>query len=261
MIEQPHSEPLRMSAAANAVSSTATTARHDWRRKRRIGIVAFVVALLAIGALLFLDAKRRDTRRALLLVQIADAGGNASHVPPLADRLWKWWQTGRFRPWQSTTMLQSPKFTNEWIREHDYLRGLDITTLECHSLTGDDLARLIDSHPLEFLVMNRCALSGEVVDAISDKDRLRWLFFENANLSDDDMAQLPLEALEKFGTNLCPVADRGLQQLSRCQRLTQVNLDGNQLTEATARSSDGIGSGLGSLDQVGPPPVGEGSDP
>lgn len=209
-----------------------------WRR--RWFIVAGV--LLLIAGLFIADAYRRAARRQWLMSEVHAGQGTAVGNKPLWERLKAWYQTGTFPERPTMVLLLSDPFNDAWLREHDYLRGLQIAILECHHISGNDLAELIDSHPLELLDAKLCQLSHEAVAAIGRKSNLKTLSLFRTNLSDDDLAQLPLERLEQLHIMETDVTADGFAAVARCRGLESVAMDADQLTHETAQLLASLGT-------------------
>jgi hypothetical protein len=202
-----------------------------WRR--RWSIVAGV--LLLIVGLFIADAYWRAARRQWLMSEVHAGQGTAVGNKPLWERLKAWYQTGEFPERPTMVLLLGDKFNDAWIRKHDYLRGLQIAILESQHISGNDLAELIDSHPLELLDAKLCQLSDDAVAAIGRKTKLKTLSLFRTNLSDDDLAQLPLEQLELLHVMETDVTAEGFTALARCRCLDSVGMDADQLTHETAQ--------------------------
>lgn len=211
----------------NAVA-TAPSTRRRWLRVT-IGLAA---VLIVLGGALAWKAHRRDVRRAALATEIQRAGGYAELPKTLFESLQFWRKYGELPPRRTYAHLRRPAFSNQWIRERNYLRDFSIRLLECDSITGDDLARLIEVHPLESLYAPGLELTDEVLRAIRENPTLKVIAIGDAEYTDEQLGGLPLEQLEV----LMPigVTPEGLLQVRRCRALESISLSGAQLTEEVA---------------------------
>jgi hypothetical protein len=213
---------------------------HPVRRRRWIvcGLVLLPLALVA------LTQWRQEVRAQRLVSDIEAAHGAIIRETSVWDR----WVGKMVQESSGTLMyretdgaivrLDGQAFDNSWLRNHDYLRELPISTLTLNNVNirGMELAQLVGSHPLRELYAAETELSPEVFDRILQQRRLKLLHLRGASLKDEQFVRLPLEQLEQLYVELTDVTPNGLRDLSRCDRLGCLGLDGRQLDEATAAS-------------------------
>lgn len=191
-------------------------------------------AMLIVAGLIIADASRRHVRRLRFESEIRVAGGFAELPKSLLEAIQLWRKTGQFPNRRVFVKLYGSTFNNDWIRDHDYLRDFEIWFLQCDSITGDDLARLIDAHPLEVLNARDIVLTEEVLRAIRDNSTLTQVLLGESQYTDEQLAGLPLERLEHLSLAKTGVTPEGLLQVRRCRKLDSIALDGGQLTDETA---------------------------
>jgi hypothetical protein len=125
----------------------------------------------------------------------------------------------------------------DWIREHDYLRGLNITSFVAGEVEfdADVVTRLIEEHPLRCLSLVNQRNADLVATALCRERGLSGVSLGGSDLTDVGLQQLPLEQLEFLGISRTRVTSQGLLALPRSQRLTSIDLDGRQVdAEAVA---------------------------
>jgi hypothetical protein len=224
-----------------ADGSSVKSKRH-WRR----WAIAVAALLLVAGAFIAWDEHRRDLRRQSLAKEVIRAGGVVEQPKSLFESLRLARKIGEFPRRQTVATLTSSTINNQWIREHDYLKDFDFWFLQCDSITGDDLAKLIDAHPVEILNARDIVLTDEVLRAIRDKSSLKQALFGKSKYTDEQLAGLPLERLDTLSVTYCGVTAEGLLQTRRCRNLNSISLDASQVTSETAE----VLASLGTLEEV-----------
>jgi hypothetical protein len=220
--------------------TTTTRPKHRWRRL----IIALAGALFVAALLAVFEAHRSGVRRDSLATEIQRAGGYAEQPKTVLESVQFWRKAGELPPRRTYAHLLGPAFNNQWIRERNYLRDFSFRILECDSITGDDLARLIEAHPLESLYAPGLVLTDEVLRAIRENPTLTMIALGDSDYTDEQLAGLPLEQLEV----LMPkgVTPEGLLQVRRCRALESISLEGPQLTQEVADML----AALGTVDSV-----------
>lgn len=134
--------------------------------------------------------------------------------------------------------LEGAAFSNQWVRDRQYLRELPISTLCLHNsdISGADLALLVSAHPLRELYAAEVEISPAVLDGILQQQRLKHLHLRGSGLKDEQFVRLPLEQLEQLFVEQTQVTSAGLRDLRRCGVLGCLGLDGRQLDDETAAS-------------------------
>lgn len=211
---------------------------HTRRGGRSWIVAALLLGALAVAAVYWywLDARERN------LIAEIEAGSGAIILSTSGwDRVMGQFEGdrtgGRFASDNGALVhLRGTAFDNEWVRKHHYLTSLQIKSLNLtrSSVSGPDLARLIQSHPLESLYVDGLDLSADVAGAITAQPRLRFLHARGAEFSDESLSQLPLEQFEQLYVEQTQVTPGGLQELRRCTQLVGLGLDGKQLDSQTA---------------------------
>lgn len=211
--------------------------------RTRLVIAGGVLAVICVAV-----SVQRESRRRQLIQAIENAGGSVSGQHALMARLRDGISNGRI-PDSELRVDISHSIDNEWIREHDWLQPLEITRLLVvnDQLNGPDLARLIDSHPLERLRIGRGAVTEDVLSAIENKESLFSLDAGSSDLTDEQLARLPLEQFTFLNLTGTRVTANGAQELGRCRRLQTLFVDGIQLSDATAD----VLADLGTIEQLG----------
>jgi hypothetical protein len=225
------------------------SARMPWlSRRTRRWLNAAIVSLLAAAVFGAYSELRRQRARALAS-EIQKAGGRV-HLPlSLLDNLRNWgsqdWK------WDTRVMLGGSEIDGRWLRNHDYLDHLSITELFLNqSLSASDVVRLMEEHPIKALVALEQSGSDQIAAALAGSD-LKDVDFLDADLTDAGLRQLPLEHLHNLNITGTKVTPPGLAELRRCQQITWIGLDGNQLDESVIAVLAELPS-LESLTLVGP---------
>jgi hypothetical protein len=217
--------------------TTSEPANQPIRRSRRRRYI--VAGVLSIAALLFAaETIRRESRRRWLVSEVTAVGGTFKDYH--ADESWSWklqyWY--RFGEYPRLRKLHfTGRIDPEWLREHDYLRGLNVTKLVFHDceVTGDDLAELIEAQPLDSLQLIDKDLSPRMLDAIASKRQWKNLQLSGCNLSDQDLQRLDLSRIEFLGVDSTDVTSDGLSILTHCECLDQGMFGGGQVNPQVAR--------------------------
>lgn len=136
----------------------------------------------------------------------------------------------------ATVWLAGPNFSNDWVRDHSYLRDTPIVALTLHQcpISGADLAHFLNAHPLRELRAGGVAMQADVFDGISQQSELRVLYIRGAAMTDRQFERLPLEQYETLNIEQTGVTASGLRQLRRCRRLSSLGIDGRQLDHEIA---------------------------
>jgi len=205
-------------------------------RRRRWWFLIVLGLLLGIVGLVGERARRQDVRRAAIADEVLKAGGLAEQPKSLYDTVRYVRSQGHFPTRRSYVNLTEVTFDNDWIRRHEYLRDFEIRILQCDSITGDDLAKLIDAHPLEALDADDIELTPEVLRAIRDKTTLTQVMLGKSRYGDEQLAELPLERMSGWHLAQTGVTPKGVLLLRRCPNLRSLTLDGSQLTDEVAEA-------------------------
>lgn len=214
--------------------------RQLWRRMLIIG-----VAFLAAGVMLVVYAARQDQRQQSQYEAARNAGCLfVSRERGLEWRLRMWYATGEYPEAGTSLILTSEGPDKHWLRKHDWLNGLNVVGLHGADagISAEDLARFIDVQPLVLIELGGYPLDDQIMRAIRTKDSLTMLSLRNRGFGDADLASLPLERYECLILSESPVTPAGLQELRRCRRLSEIELDGNQLTAEVAAILDEVGT-------------------
>lgn len=205
-------------------------ARSRRRRLLRVAIVG-VLLVAALPALRVYLARLRE-REVQLAAAISDAGGKVQLRPPFRERITALLKGQKVL---GTQVFLGRGFDDEWIRRHDQLQDLNIQLLTIGEadLSGAGLAALLAEHPVTTLLANREELTDDAVAALADNGSLRELVIAWTPLTDEQLAQLPLEQLERLDIAGTRVTVGGLQELARCRRLRELDIDGRQFGSAT----------------------------
>lgn len=230
---------LIMRSPQGTTMSTDKPLRPSRRRRWIIlGLVLFPIAVVA------LTMWQREARAQRLVSEIEAAHGAIVRETSTWDR----WVGKMVNESSGELMyreadgaivrLDGRMFDNRWLRDHDFLRALPISTLALNnvSFSGSELAQLVGAHPLRELYAADVEMSAEVFDGILGQRRLKLLHLRGASLRDEQFVRLPLEQMEQLYVELTDVTPSGLRDLSRCNRLVSLGLDGRQLDEVTATS-------------------------
>jgi len=200
--------------------------------------------LVAVFVLIVLGRVRRSQQQTDLLQQIKTAGGFVTHDPPpsLQERIAAYRQGSQLEQNYTAVSLYLDDITGDWLQAHDDLSELQITdlTLAETALTDADLARLVSTHPLEFVNFRAEHVGDATIDALSSRSKLRLLQIRQSPLTDEQFARLPLGQLEELRIDETGITPAGLQELRRAQRLVLLVIDGRQIDESTARILAGL---------------------
>lgn len=121
--------------------------------------------------------------------------------------------------------------TPDWIKSHDYLADLTITTcsVDRGAKLGSALAGLVRRHPLEQLTAKGADGADQVAAALAEKTGLKFLNLGDSDLTDAGFALLPLENLISLEIRGTSVTRQGLHRLSQAKQLDRLTLDGRQI--------------------------------
>lgn len=201
------------------------------RRKRWFLLAALLLAsIFTIGHRL-----RQDAHQRRLIAEIRAAGGKVRDSRSLLSRIRHWYEYDIFPKNLRTVNLEGGNIDHAWLRDHDWLSGMDIQALFVDDgIAEPDLIRLIQTHPLREFYGNGLQMTDGVANALAGKRRLQRLGPTNCRLTDDQFARLPLEQFDDLSLVGTEVTPNGLQQLRRCKSLNTISLDGTQFTGETA---------------------------
>jgi hypothetical protein len=201
------------------------------RRTHRWLNVGLLLPVALLVSIIFDELSRQS--RDYMASEIRSTGGLVTSPPSLFENLRNFAKT---RNWQSDTDVWLPVSTmdGDWIREHDYLRGLKITRFIAGKteFDADVVARLIEEHPLRCLVLSHQKNADLVATALSRERGLSDLELNGSDLTDVGFQHLPLEQLETLGVASTRVSSTRLLDLSRSQRLTYLAIEGRQVDVA-----------------------------
>lgn len=231
----------RLTGNRNRLMSNSAPIVHKrcWQKRTVVlGAALLVCAVVSLGWI-----QLREARQAELIAEIRAAGGKVRDSWSLMSRLQYWRERGVFPTNLRLVNLSESSIDDEWLRDHDWLAGLDVQSLLVDgSVTGSGLSRLIATHPLEELYIDRNNFTDDVVAALSRKSSLKKFGPAMCRLSDDQFERLPLENYEYLSLIETDITPAGLQQLLRCSRLKTICLDGNQFTPETAKLVASLGT-------------------
>lgn len=224
--------------------------------RTRLIIAGGVLAVICVAV-----AVQRESQRRQLIHAIENAGGNVSGRRSFVARLQDGISNGRISDSQLLVDV-SGSMDNQWIREHDWLRPLKINRLlvVTNQVHGSDLARLIDSHPLERLRISSAAVTEDVLSAIARKESLFSFEAGSSDLTDEQLARLPLEQFTSLSLTGTRVTAKGAEELRRCSQLKTVVLEGTQFNSTTADVLAELGT-IESLGLLGPEVTDEDLEP
>ncbi|MFO1094971.1 MAG: hypothetical protein U0992_16940 [Planctomycetaceae bacterium] len=225
-------------AAADQERTTNSSHPSRWRR----WLLLLMCGTLCVATCIVVAAYRAQIRRAKVADEVLKAGGYAEQPKSLLDTFRFVRSQGHFPTRQSYVMLKRATFDNDWIRRHDYLRDFEIRLLECTSITGDDLAKLIDAHPLEAFDTDDIELTPEVLRAIRDNTTLTQITLGDSRYGDEQFAEFPLERMKHVHLARTGVTPKGVLQVRRCPHLKSLSLDGSQLTDEVAAVLQSFGT-------------------
>ena len=226
-------------AAIQTIGKTSRRFRL-WRRR----ILAVASALFVFFGTCPAIVYYQHLQRAQLIAVIRDAGGKVRDDQPFLSRVQHWYDYGDFPLNSVAVNLDQADGDPAWLREHDSLRGLDIEMLASfeEKVTGADLARLIDAHPLKKLYVDDIELTDEIIAALHRKSTLEELSITVCTLSDEQFAALPLEQLSYLAAAHATVSPEGLLEFRRCEKLATLSLDGRQFTPEVAEILASLGT-------------------
>lgn len=203
--------------------------------------------IVAVFSLIAWNQWRKPRRQAELIEQIKAAGGFALTEAPKST-------TERLEGLRNVTLegirngtqwedgytevgLYARDITGDWLRAHDNLTALKITRLKLAetAITGDELADLIDLHPIHTLEFRAQGLNDATIDALARCQTLNTVELRDCALTDAQLPRLPLEQLEELHIHGSQVTSAGLQPLKRAQALAYLTLDGRQFDQNVAK--------------------------
>lgn len=240
--------------------STATPPRPRSRRRRFVlGLMLVLLGFVMATSLVGLNQFLHDGRQKQLVADIESGHGQIIRETSRWDRWVGQLENSRsggpmYRETDGAIVrLEGVAFSNQWIRDREYLRELPISTLCLNrsEISGTDLALLVGAHSLRELYAADVELSPEVFDGILQQSRLKHLHLRGADLQDEQFVRLPLERIEQISIEQTRVTPVGLRDLRRCGLLGCLGLDGRQLDDETAAALSRMPR-LHSLTIVGP---------
>jgi len=238
-----------LTSADHPMATEPETPRFRLRRRRYVVVGVLTIAvLLTVGELI-----RRESRRRWLESEVASIGGGLEDFHEDETWGWKfqfWWRYGEYP--RRRMLYFTRRVDPEWLREHDYLRGLDATELQFGegSVAGDDLAQLIEAQPLNSLHLIDEELSARTLAAIARKRRWKHLQLSGCNLSDEVFRSFDLSRIQFLAIDSTGVTSEGLSVLTRCECLDHAMLGGGQISSQVARQLAALGT-LKRLELVG----------
>jgi hypothetical protein len=191
-----------------------------------------LLLLLGVASVvLTIRAKEREKRLNELTTAVQKAGGEIHPDWPAWRYAWEWWQGQGVR--LGTEVIFRRDSSRRARGELGDLRGLDISCLYVlnGALTGDEVARLVPVHPIELLRLVNVAGTDAVAHELRDSTTLRLTSFDDSDLSDAGLRELPLERIETLFVNGTEVTITGLQELRRAENLWGLVLDGGQFND------------------------------
>lgn len=204
-----------------AISRWATATPPPWRL-----VLLIVVGIAAV--LWTMRAQRREAELKELQASVYRAGGQVVPDWSVWRRASAWWQGQQvtlgteviFR--QGRSRRQRPVLGD--------LRGLDIACLYVLNggLTGDELERLVPAHPIQLLRLMNVTGADAVAHKLRESRTLRIAAFDDSDLTDAGLRELPLERIESLYVNGTDVSVAGLHELKRAEKLWCLVLDGRQ---------------------------------
>jgi hypothetical protein len=227
----------RLSPSKGLATAMSAPAANIVRRSRPGPRRMLATVMCAAAALIGLVARERyrQRREFELAEAIGAAGGRVELRPSLEDRF-RAFLDGR-RLAGTNVLLPLPEIDDDWLRNHGYLSdlGIDSLTIGNARISATSLARVLADHPVERLFAAGEELNAEAIDALADNGRLKELHLGGTPLSDADFTRLPLEQLERLDISETGISPQALQQLRRCRKLWDLDIDGTQFNDETAR--------------------------
>lgn len=203
------------------------------RKFSRAGLVVVALGVVFAGIGVYLH--QAEQREQALIKAIYESGGKV--LRPSFNERWNAFVDGKPLP-GTHVFLPYSDVDDAWLLEHDYLRGLMIDSLTTgdRPLSADSLAKVLTHHPVRALSAIGDELNDDVITALATNCRLNALFAGSTNLTDADLARLPLEQLKGLDVSETDVTPHGMAELQRCNSLWNLDLDGKQFTRESAQS-------------------------
>jgi hypothetical protein len=205
----------------------ATRTRTSWTTGRWLTATLLMGIGCYFGRVFSYEVHRRQ-----LIAEVIAADGAFGDDNRILWRLVYWYRDGKFPEDRSLLNICCRSgITNDWLRRHDWLRGLDAECLLLHSdqVTGSDLARLIEVQPFESLSLDGVVMTEEILSAVRSKPRLTRLSLANSDLTDAQLARLDLRFVKGLELSGSRVTSNGISLLRHCTKLTTVTLDAEQI--------------------------------
>jgi len=197
-------------------------------------LLLLILGGLGVGSLLFKRDQVRHARAQGLASEIQSKGGQVYADTTLFELVQRWcagypvnWKAGRM------VTLFDARLDSAWLREHDDLADLQIAYLYFRrsTVTTEDAVRLIARHPLQTYAARGQRDADTIAAALGQCSQLTHLELQESDLTDAGLRRLPLEQLQGLWVDGTLVTAAGLNELSRCRKLTDVSIDGHPLDE------------------------------
>jgi hypothetical protein len=203
------------------------------RSPRRQWWIAIVLPAVFVGVaqLCWHFGERRQKQ----IDQITQSGGHVQIGIPVWDRIVHWMR-GTGYPITAVD-LNGPVFDDAWLSANSNLDAIPIWALDLvdSPLSDEAISRLLREQRLHVVAFTGCPNVGqETIAALNEQEQLAGLSFDGIALSDDDIADLPLDQLLSLSIRGTQVTPAGLERLSRCRRLSRLTIGGEQLNEESA---------------------------
>ena len=185
-----------------------------------------LLGVVSVG--LTIRAKEREKRLKEVTTAVQNAGGVVHPDWPAWRYAWEWWQGQGVRLGTEVIFRREP--SRRARGELGDLRGLNIACLYVLNggLTGEEVARVVPAHPIELLRLVNVSGTDAVAHELRNSTTLRLTSFDDSDLSDAGLRELPLERIETLFVNGTEVTITGLRELRRAENLWCVVLDGSQ---------------------------------
>ncbi|MBL8848577.1 MAG: hypothetical protein JNG89_02795 [Planctomycetaceae bacterium] len=212
---------MHRATTPSSITGKFTIAPPFWR-------LALLLLVGIASVVLTIRAKEREKRLHELTTSVVKSGGTVHPDWPAWRYAWEWWQGQSLRLGTEVIFRRNPSRRPR--DELGDLHGLDIRCLYVTNgaLTGDEVARLVPAHPIELLRLTKVTGTDAVAHALRESTTLRLTSFDDSDLSDTGLRELPLERIETLFVNGTEVSTTGLQELRRAERLWCLLLDGGQ---------------------------------
>jgi len=209
--------------------TAATLIPRKLSRFSRTGLV--VVALGLAFACLGLHRRGAEQRERSLVRAIFEAGGTVRQ--PSFDKRWDAFIARRPAP-ETVVDLADSQVDDAWLQEHDDLRALEIDSLVMNqSVSSVGLGKLLKAHEVQSLSAYGIDFDDVAAEALARNPRFKELYIGTSDLSDEDLARLPLEELESLEVARTSITQVGVIELRRCGQLRNLGIDGTLFSPET----------------------------